>query len=487
MLLSVPTKTRRQMLKDAACGFGSLALAGMLASQGRAVAGPGANPLAPKQPHYAPRAKRVIFLFMQGGPSHVDTFDPKERLRKDNGQEFAFRNDRTRKDEKFKLLKSLWNFKQYGECGTWVSDLFPQVAEHVDDLCVVKSMVTEGVAHGPSTLFMHTGAINLVRPSVGAWLTYGLGTENENLPGFVTISPSSANGGPRNYSNAFLPTIYQGTTIGRAGMPISQGGIRHITNDRIPLAEQRKELDFLQAINREQMRRTTGNRGLAEPGSVNVDSELEAAIDSFELAYRMQMNVPALLDIAGESRATMDIYGIGEKETDEFGRQCLLARRFADAGVRYIQVNYADNTSNPRWDQHSNIKLHEAHARAVDKPIAGLLADLKSRGMLDDTLVWWSGEFGRTPFAQGSDGRDHNINGFSCWLAGAGVKPGLSYGATDEFGYYAVEGKVHMHDLHATILHLLGLNHERLTYRYAGRDFRLTDVAGNVVHDIIAS
>ena len=482
------------MLKDAACGFGSVALAGMLANSGRVVAGPATNPLAPKQPHFAPRAKRVIFLFMQGGPSHVDTFDPKDRLRKDNGQEFSFRNDRTRRDEKFKLMKSLWDFKQYGECGTWVSDLFPHVGEHVDDLCVIKSMVTEGVAHGPSTLFMHTGAINLVRPSVGAWLTYGLGTENENLPGFVTISPSSANGGPRNYSNAFLPTIYQGTTIGRAGMPVTQGGIRHITNDRIPLAEQRKELDFLQAINREQMRWTTGNPSPLTPlppggrgrGEGVVDDELEAAIDSFELAYRMQMNVPGILDLAGESKATMDLYGIGEKETDDFGRQCLLARRFAESGVRYIQVNYADNTSNPRWDQHSNIKLHEVHARAVDKPIAGLLADLKSRGLLEDTLVWWSGEFGRTPFAQGSDGRDHNINGFSCWLAGGGVKPGLSYGATDEFGYYTIENKVHMHDLHATILYLLGLNHERLTYRYAGRDFRLTDVAGRVVTDIFS-
>jgi hypothetical protein len=466
-------RTRRELLKQASCGFGYMALVGLLAKQSPAAA-PSTNPLAARAPHFAPRAKRVIFLFMQGGPSHVDTFDPKDRLTKDNGQEFTFRNDRTRRDEKFKLLQSLWKFKQYGECGTWVSDLFPHVGQLVDDLCVIKSMATEGVAHGPSTLFMHTGAINLVRPSVGAWVTYGLGTENDNLPGFVTIGPSSANGGPRNYSNAFLPTIYQGTTIGRAGTPITQGSIRHITNDRIPLAEQRKELDFLQAINREQMRRAAA------------DDELEATINSFELAYRMQSNVPALLDISHESKATLELYGVGEKETDEFGRQCLLARRLAEAGVRYIQVSYADNTSNPRWDQHSNIKLHAVHAHAVDKPIAGLVADLKSRGLLDDTLVWWSGEFGRTPFAQGTDGRDHNINGFSCWLAGGGVKPGLAYGATDEFGYYAVENKVHMHDLHATMLHLLGLDHERLTYRYAGRDFRLTDVAGRVVTDLIA-
>jgi Protein of unknown function (DUF1501) len=356
--------------------------------------------------------------------------------------------------------------------------LFPHVAQHVDKLCFIKSMVTEGVAHGPSTLFLHTGAINLVRPSVGAWLTYGLGSENENLPGFVTISPSSANGGPRNFSNAFLPTIHQGTTIGRAGLPITQGGIRHITNSQISLGEQRKELDFFQAINREQMRRVSRS-------AQSRDEEIEAVIESFELAYRMQTHAPALLDIASESKQTLDLYGIGDRETDDFGHQCLMALRLAEAGVRYIQVNYADNTANPRWDQHSNIKLHEVHARAVDKPIAGLLTDLKSRGLLEDTLVWWSGEFGRTPFAQGADGRDHNINGFSCWLAGGGVKPGLSYGTTDEFGYYAIENKVHMHDLHATILFLLGLDHERLTYRYAGRDFRLTDVAGRVVSDII--
>jgi hypothetical protein len=420
----------------------------------------------------------VIFLFMQGGPSHVDTFDPKDRLRKDNGAEFTFRNDRSRRDEKFKLLQSPWGFKRHGASGTWVSDLFPHVACYVDDLCVIKSTVTEGVAHGPSTLFMHTGAINLVRPSLGSWLSYGLGSENENLPSFVTISPSSANGGPRNYSNAFLPAVYQGASIGRAGMPMTQAGIRHLTNERISLDDERRELDFLQSINREQVRRANG-------GGPNGDAELEAVIESFEMAYRMQTNVPALLDLATESKATHDLYGIGDKETDDFGRQCLLARRLAEAGVRFVQVNYADNSANPRWDQHSNIKLHEVHARAVDRPIAGLLADLKSRGLLDDTLVWWSGEFGRTPFAQGSDGRDHNINGFSCWLAGAGVKAGLSYGATDEFGYYAVENPVHMHDMHATLLFLMGLDHERLTYRYAGRDFRLTDVAGRVVTDII--
>jgi hypothetical protein len=468
--------TRRELLRQAGCGFGGVALAGLLAARARA-ATDAQNPLAAKQSHHAPRAKRVIFLFMQGGPSHVDTFDPKARLTEDNGRELTFRNDRSRRDEKFKLLQSPWKFRQYGDCGAWVSDLFPEVAAHVDELCFIKSMVTEGVAHGPSTLFMHTGAINLVRPSIGAWLTYGLGSENENLPGFITISPSSANGGPRNYSNAFLPTIYQGTTMGRAGTPIAQGGIRNIVNDHVALADQRKDLDFLQAINREQLRRGVAGNG---------DAELEATIESFELAYRMQMHVPSLLDLTRESKETLELYGIGEKDTDDFGRQCLLARRLSEAGVRYVQVNYADNSANPRWDQHSNIKQHEVHAHAVDRPISGLLRDMKSRGLLEDTLVWWSGEFGRTPFAQGADGRDHNINGFSCWLAGGGTRPGLSYGATDEFGYYAVENPVHMHDLHATILHLMGLDHERLTYRYAGREFRLTDIAGRVVQGIMA-
>jgi hypothetical protein len=281
-------------------------------------------------------------------------------------------------------------------------------------------------------------------------------------------------GGPRNYSNAFLPTVYQGTAIGRAGLPAAQVGINHITNDRLPIDRQRKQLDFLQALNRRQLH---GNPQ---------DDELEGVINSFELAFRMQMHAPGLMDLSGESPATLRLYGIGEKETDDFGRQCLLARRLAEADVRYIQVNYADNGFNPRWDQHSKIHLHADHARATDLPVAGLLADLKSRGLLDDTLVWWGGEFGRTPFAQGRDGRDHNPKGFTVWLAGGGVKPGLAYGTTDEFGYNAVTDRVHMHDLHATVLHLLGLDHERLTYRYAGRDFRLTDVFGNVVTDILA-
>ncbi|MBN00948.1 MAG: sulfatase [Planctomycetaceae bacterium] len=458
--------SRRDMLRTTACGFGSLALAGLCRDS---VAAPS---MVAKDPHLPPKAKRVIFLFMQGGPSQIDTYDPKPRLDRDDGKQVEFHVARTRKITPERVFKSPWRFRQYGECGQPVSELFPHMAEHVDDYCVIRSMHTEGVAHGPATLFLHTGATNLVRPSMGAWVSYGLGTENQSLPGFVTISPPSTQGGPRLYSNAFLPTLYQGTAIGRAGTGISDGSIANLRNQRWQDDQQRKQLAFLNSLNRQQM---------LEP-----DDELEATISSFELAYRMQSEAPAVLDLSSESAATMAQYGIGEQETDEFGRQCLLARRMAESGVRYIQVNYADNTNNPRWDQHSRIKEHEKHARAIDQPVAGLLKDLKQRGLLEDTLVWWGGEFGRTPFAQGRDGRDHNPRGFTVWLAGGGVKPGMAYGQTDEFGYEAVENKVHMHDLHATLLHLMGLNHKQLTYRYDGRDFRLTDVAGRVVTDIIA-
>ena len=461
--------TRRELLRSASCGFGYLALTGLCAEADAARSG-----LAPKRPHLRPRAKRIIFLFMQGGPSQVDTFDPKPRLARDDGKKVEFLVARTRKVTPERLMQSPWRFRQHGQSGLWVSELFPHTARHVDELCVIRSMHTEGVAHGPATLFLHTGATNLVRPSLGAWVGYGLGTESQSMPGFITILPPMSKGGPRNYSNAFLPTIYQGTAIGRANSPMSQAGIRYITNERLSLSDQRKQIDFLQSLNRQQLR---GARG---------DDELEAVIDSFELAYRMQTRAPELLELAGESRATLRCYGIGEKETDEFGRQCLMARRLAQAGVRYIQINYADHSNTPKWDQHSNLKKHAEHALAVDKPVAGLLADLKARGLLDDTLVWWGGEFGRTPYAQGQDGRDHNPNGFSVWLAGGGVRGGLAFGQTDEFGYNAIEDKVHMHDLHATILYLLGLDHKKLTYRHAGRDFRLTDVHGQVVNGILA-
>ena len=465
--------TRREMIKASSCGFASLALTGLATGNAQASA---INPLYPRQPMFTPRAKRVIFLFMQGGPSHVDTFDYKPDLVASDGKEIDFRGVRHKtfgKMSKRTLLSPLWKFKQHGDSGRYVSELFPEVARHVDDLCFLHAMHTEGVAHGPATLFMHTGATNVVRPSMGAWINYGLGSDNENLPGFVSVMPAASNGGPRNYSNAFLPAVYQGTAIGRAGQRASEATIRNINSRTGKVATDKKQFDLIQAINHAQSQ-ASGN-----------PDDLESVIASYELAYRMQMNAPGIIDISKESQATLDMYGIGDKKTDDYGRQCLLARRMAEAGVRFIQVNYSDESTNPRWDQHNNMPEHKKHAAATDKPVAGLLQDLKQRGLLEDTLVWWGGEFGRTPFAQGNIGRDHNPRGFTVWLAGGGVKPGYAYGATDEIGHVGMEGKVHMHDLHATILHILGLDHEKLTYRYAGRDFRLTDVAGHVVHDIL--
>ena len=467
--------TRRAALKRAGCGFGLLALAGLLGQQSVRAA---TNPLAAKLPHFRPRAKRVIFLFMQGGPSHVDSFDYKPILDEQDGKMMDFHDARTiansgkKEGTAQRVMKSPWKFAQHGQCGHWASELFPEMARHVDDLCFIHSMQTEGVAHGPATLFLHCGSTNLVRPSMGSWVNYGLGTENENLPGFVTVCPSMGNGGARNFGSAFLPAIFQGTPIGKAGTPAVEAVIRNLGHDS-PLAAQRRRFELIQELNAQQL----------EPG----DSELEAIINSYELAWRMQSNAPSVLDLAKESPATLAMYGIGERETDNYGRQCLMARRLCEEGVRYIQVTYGDNTANPAWDQHSNLPKHAEHARAVDKPIAGLLQDLKLRGLLEDTIVWWGSEFGRTPYAEkNGTGRDHNPNGFTVWLAGAGLKRGFSLGATDEFGHFAVQDKVHMHDLHATILHLLGLNHEQLTYRYDGRDFRLTDVHGHIVREILA-
>ena len=471
--------SRRRMLQRSACGFGGLALAGMCQQQSL---GRDAIPhdLKPRQPMFPARAKRVIFIFMQGGPSHIDTFDYKPELTRKDGQDIDFTGVRfgtfgTR--SKRKLLKPLWNFKQYGECGQYVSELFPHMAQHVDKMCMIHSMQTEGVAHGPSTLFLHTGATNLVRPSVGSWVTYGLGTENQNIPGFITINPSASKGGPRNHSNSFLPTIFQGTQVGRAGLPASDAKIRNISNTILSESSQRQQIELRQRLNRLQLEKT---KGLYD------DDRLEATIKTYELAYRMQMQAPDIMDLSGETAATLESYGINQKKTEDFGRQCLLARRLAEADVRYIQINYADESENPKWDQHSNMPKHEEHALAVDKPVAGLLNDLEQRGLLEDTLVWWGGEFGRTPFAQGKDGRDHNPRGFTVWLAGGGVKRGYAHGKTDEIGHIAVEGRVHMHDLHATLLHLLGMDHKKLTYQYAGRNFRLTDVSGNVITDLFA-
>jgi hypothetical protein len=346
--------------------------------------------------------------------------------------------------------------------------------KHVDDMTFIHSMHTEGVAHGPATLFLHCGSTTFVRPSMGSWVLYGLGSENENLPGFVSIAPSAGNGGARNYGNAFLPAAYQGTPVGRAGGPVSEATIRNLTGGSSSVSQQTR-FDLLRELQAEQIKRRPG------------DSEMEAVAGSYELAWRMQHNAPDALDLSKESAETLNLYGVNQKETDTFGRQCLMARRLCEAGVRFVQVTYGDNTANPAWDQHSNLPKHGDHARAVDKPIAGLLADLKRRGLLEDTIVWWGGEFGRTPYAEkNGTGRDHNPNGFTVWLAGGGLKPGFAYGATDEFGHQAVQDKVHMHDLHATILHQLGLDHEKLTFQYTGRPFRLTDVHGRVVKELFA-
>lgn len=468
--MNTPYYTRREMLRRTACGFGGMALAHLV------VGGASGNTaMLPRTTPVAPRAKRIIFLFMAGGPSHVDSFDYKPELIRRSGQSIDFEGVRfgtKGKMTKRKLMAPLWSFHRYGETGSAVSDLFPCIGQHVDDLCFLHGMQTEGVAHGPATLFLHTGATNLVRPSVGSWLTYGLGTENQSLPGFVTIGPSPVNGGPRNYSSAFLPAIHQGTPIGRAGQPLGDAPIAHTTRSDRSTDWQANQLDHLQQLNQLQ-----ASRGHFD--------QFEATIQSYELAFRMQTAVPTLFQLDRETEQTKRMYGMHEKATAGFGRQCLLARRLAEAGVRYIQVNYADNSSNPRWDQHSKMKRHATHALATDRPVAALLADLKQRGMLEDTLVWWGGEFGRTPFSQNNDGRDHNPRGFTVWLAGGGVKPGHHHGTTDEIGHLAVDGRVHMHDLHATLLHLMGIDHKQLTFRHSGRDFRLTDVHGRVVKEIL--
>jgi hypothetical protein len=422
----------------------------------------------------------VIQIFLSGGLSQVDSFDYKPALEKADGKMLAFDDARIlantgMRGSSQRAMKPLWKFAQHGECGRWGSDLFPEINRHVDDLCFIHSMHTEGVAHGPATLFLHCGASTSVRPSMGSWVVYGLGSESRDLPGFVSIAPTTGNGGARNYGSAFLPAVYQGTPLGKAGGPASEATIRNLANSLQSPAERRRHLDLLQQLNAEQLKRSPG------------DSELEAVIASYELAWRMQEHAPGALDLAGESKETKALYGIGEPATDNFGKQCLMARRLSESGVRFVQVTYGDGTANPAWDQHSNLPKHADHARAVDKPIAGLLADLKRRGLLGDTLVWWGSEFGRTPYAENKGtGRDHNPGGFTVWLAGGGVRPGFALGATDEFGHEAVVAKVHMHDLHATVLHLLGLDHERLTYRSNGRNFRLTDVSGRVVREVLA-
>jgi len=456
------TWSRRDALKHAGCGFGYLAFAGLSTQAGIAEAASGyRDPLAPRLPHYAPRAKRVIMLFMDGGPSHMDTFDYKPQLNKDHGKDGR---------KKATLFGSPWKFQRRGQSGLWASELFPQLTKrHIDDLCVVKSMHTDSAAHPFAVPFFHTGSFQFTRPSFGSWVLYGLGSENSNLPGFMTINPSKILGGPQNYGNAFLPACFQGTRIGWMGKSIKGEGIHDLHSDFLPMSLRNAQLDLIQANNQELLDRHT------------VDPHVEGVINSLELGRRMQDAVPEVMDLSSESRRTLDMYGVDAKETDNMGRMCLTARRFAEAGVRFVQLTHTD------WDQHRRLtSTLEKNSRETDGPIAALLTDLKQRGMLDETLVIWSGEFGRQPEIENGDGRSHNADGFTLWMAGGGVKRGFSYGETDEYGYKAIENRVHLHDFHATVLHLLGLDHKRLTYRYSGRDFRLTDVHGRVIHDLIA-
>tara|TARA_Y100000589_G_scaffold104320_2_gene98652 strand:- start:5765 stop:7144 length:1380 start_codon:yes stop_codon:yes gene_type:complete len=457
--------SRRDMLQQSALGFGSLALTSLLQAE---------NPLAAKRPHFRPRAKRVIFLFMKGGPAHMDTFEYKPLLQRDHGKPLPFDKPKVTFAKTGNLLASPWQFKPYGQCGHMVSELFPHVARHVDDICFIHGAHGTNPAHGGALLKLHTGADNFVRPSMGAWVGYGLGTENENLPSYVTICPTLAHGGLNNWGSAFLPAHFGGTPIGNASLKAKDAKVHHIRNPKWTPGQQRAQLDFLKQLNEDHLAATP-------------DAVLESRINSYELAFRMQTSMPEIQNIRGETEATRKLYGLDNPVTEDFGRQCLMARRFAERGVRFVQVSHSD--SKVQWDQHGNLKKgHTEKASEVDKPIAGLLHDLKARGLLEDTLVLWSGEFGRTPTVQGAgmDGRDHNPWGFTMWMAGGGVKGGFAHGATDDYGFYAERDKMHIHDVHATLLHLLGIDHEKLTYRHSGRDFRLTDVFGHVAHEIFA-
>ncbi len=462
---------RRQLLRAAACGFGSLALQGMMSGLARAAGGP----LSARAPHFAPRARRVIFLFIQGGPSQLDLFDPKPLIARKHGEKISPPIDGNKIAigvDKYLALAPVAPVRPRGASGMMISDLMPQLASVADDLCLLRAVHTDNEAHAPATLQLHTGASIDVRPSMGSWFSYGLGTENENLPSFITIHPDSD---VRTYGAGFLPAAHQGTPVNvTAG---KDAAIKYLVDDESSAVVQRRRLDLIQTMNRRLLHR------------VETDRWMEGTIESFELAFRMQTETPRLIDLAGETEATKDLYGIGQPATDRHGRACLLARRLSEAGVRFVQVTIGG------WDHHGNIRgALPTSCAGADRPVAGLIKDLKSRGLLEDTLVVWSGEFGRTPWSQdlsgtspiATHGREHQPDSFCAWLAGGGVKAGYTHGETDEFGFRPVAGKVHLHDLHATMLHLLGLDHERLTYRHSGRDYRLTDVEGRVVKEIVA-
>lgn len=460
---------RRHILKRMGAGFGALALNAMLGQESNATSSTNSSqvksPLAPRQTHFPARAKRVIFLFMPGGPSQVDTFDPKPRLTRDHGKP----SPKSYLGQTRKLLASPWKFQKQGQSGLEVSELFPHVGAMADQLCVLRGMVADDVNHPGGCLQMNTGERVGTRPSLGSWVTYGLGSENQNLPGFIAIGPGPLIEGARQYGSAFLPAAHQGTFVSDLNHPI-----RNLISDPAVLKRQRDDLNALRQLNEIHQKNHPS------------DTALSARMESFELAYRMQVQAPDAFDLAQETQQAKSLYGIDRKETETFGKQCLLARRLVERGVRFVQLYHTTGGFQP-WDQHSDLKGgHNKNALATDRPIAGLLQDLQARGLWEDTLVIWGGEFGRTPAAEGTDGRDHHPYGFTMWLSGGGVRGGMTFGETDEFGWDAIRGRVHVHDLHATILHLLGLDHEKLTFRHMGRDYRLTDVYGTPVKAFIS-
>jgi hypothetical protein len=471
----IPVSSRREFLYKAGCGFGALAFSYLLGRDGalaRAESSAALDPFAPKKPHFAPKAKSVIWLFMEGGPSHLDLFDPKPELDKLAGQPMpeSFGRPLTAMGTASNsLMPSKRSFKQYGQSGIWVSDWYPTLARHVDDMCILRSCWADGLNHVGSVCQMNTGDILAGRPAMGAWTTYGLGTANENLPTFVImLDAGEVNGGPKNWSSGFLPAVYQGIQFRSEDTPIY-----HLTPPRgVTDKQQRAKLDLLGKLNQ--------HFAADKPE----DAELSARLRSYELAFRMQAAAPEAVDVSKESDATKQLYGIDEKETHKFGTNLLLARRLVERGVRFVQCY---SGSGNLWDAHSDLEgNHSKYCKQTDKPIAGLLADLKARGLLDSTLVIWGGEFGRTPFNEKGDGRDHNPWGFTMWMAGGGIKGGTVVGETDEIGLRAVKNRSHVHDIHATILHLLGLDHEKLTYLHNGRDERPTINGGEVIKEMLA-
>jgi len=460
---------RRSFLQRSACGFGSLALTDLLLRRPLFAREPTEEkPLQPKPTHIKPKAKRIIFLYMKGGPSQMDLFDYKPALVQGHDKPLPYKLpslEETVGLDDTKLMGPIHGFSHRGDSGLYMSKLLPELGKHADEMCVLRAVQCDSPNHGVAERQLHTGNLFDVTPSMGSWISYGLGTENQQLPSYITILPGE---GERNYSSCFLPAIHQGTAIQEVGMTPGRAPIRHLKDTAVAEDVQRKRVDLIKALNREQLVR------------LESDQQMEGVIESFELAFRMQTETPKLVNLSNETQATKNLYGIDQTDTNQFGRQCLLARRFAEAGVRFIQVTLNG------WDHHNKIREGlPKMSRQCDKPVAGLLTDLKQRGLLDDTLVLWGGEFGRTPHAQFGDGREHNPHGFTMWMAGGGVKGGIAHGQTDDFGYHAVSGDVHINDLHATLLHLLGVDHERLTFEHHGRPFRLTDVAGNVVSDIL--